>query len=52
MNHKTFWKLFFDTIFSVIDLFIEHANKNQQPDDVISSKNTQDQASEKTFIKM
>ena len=29
INHKTFQKLFFDKIFSVIDLFIEHYNKNQ-----------------------
>ena len=35
MNHKTFFKLFFYTIFSVIDLFIK------QTGDVISSKNNQ-----------
>ena len=31
----------FDTIFSVVDLRIEHSNRNQHPDDVISSKNNQ-----------
>ena len=35
LNHKTFRKLFFDTIYSVINLFIK------QPDDAISSKNIQ-----------
>ena len=35
-NHKTFRKLFFDTIFSIIDLFIK------QPDDVIYQKNNQE----------
>ena len=35
MNHKTFQKLFFDKIYSTINLFIK------QPDDVISSKNKQ-----------
>ena len=42
MNHKTFFKLFLDTIFHVIDLSINYSNKNQQPDDVISSKNNQE----------
>ena len=67
MNHKTFRKLFFNSIYSVIILFIkqaedvilskntqdtqasenqgkdkpEHIHKNQQQDDVISSKNNQ-----------
>ena len=41
MNHKTFRKLFFNSIYSVIILFIKQA------EDVILSKNTQDtQASE------
>ena len=35
MNHKLFRKLFFDAIYSIIDLFIK------QPDDVNSSKNNQ-----------
>ena len=35
MNHKTFRKLFFDTIYSTINLFI------QQPDNVSSSKKKQ-----------
>ena len=37
-NFKTFQKRYFDTIFFVTDLFIKHSNKNQQPDDVVSSK--------------
>ena len=41
MNHKTFQKLFFDTISCVIYLFIENPNKNQQQHDVISSKYNQ-----------
>ena len=41
MSRTTFQRLFFGTLFGVIDLFIEYSNKKQQPEDVISSKNNQ-----------